>query len=212
MRATLVAVAASMLLVVGCSSSDGAKPAAVTGTNAPTTSSTIPPPTVVTKVDPKLGEILADKAGLTLYTLTNNNLPVPCDPTCAAIWPPVDVAPGGYLPTGGVGVGLLGVAPGPNETLIATSGGRPLYRYSKDKTPADTLGEGVKSFGGTWNVVKVGTGATTTAPSSTTSTTSTRTTEPDTTPETTPETTPDTTVETTTTAVTEPTVTGVDGN
>jgi len=212
MRATLVATAASVALLAACSGSDS-KPAAVTGTQAPVTSTTIPPPVVVTKVDPKHGEILADSAGLTLYTLTNNNLPVPCDPTCAAIWPPLEVTPGGHLPTGGVGVGLLGVAPGPNETLLVTSGTRPLYRYTKDKTPVDTLGEGVKSFDGTWNVVKVGTGATTTAPSSTTSTTTTRTTEPDTTPETTPETTPDTTVdETTTTAVTEPTVTGVDGS
>jgi predicted lipoprotein with Yx(FWY)xxD motif len=197
MRATLGAVAASILVLASCSSGDS-KPAAVTGTNAPTTSSTIPPPIVVTKVDPKLGEILADNAGLTLYTLTNNNIPVACDPTCAAIWPPVDVPPGGYLPTGGVGVGQLGVAPGPNDTLIVTSHALPLYRFTKDKTPADALGEGVKSFGGTWNVVKVGTGVSTLAPSSTTTSTTkaTQTTEPDTTPETTPETTPATTPDT----------------
>lgn len=187
------------LLLVACTGSD-TKPTAVTATVAPTTT-TIPPPAVVTKVDPKLGEILADSAGLTLYTLTNNNAAVACDPTCAAIWPPLEVAAGGLLPTGGVGVGLLGVAPAANNILVVTSGGLPLYRFTKDKVPADVQGEGVKSFGGTWHVVKVAGSASSTSSSSTSTTATPKTTpvtEPDTTPETTVETT-ETTVETTTT-------------
>jgi predicted lipoprotein with Yx(FWY)xxD motif len=190
----LVAIAASVL-VASCTGSDS-KPAAVTGTTVAPTTTTIPPPVVVTKVDPKLGEILADSAGLTLYTLTNNNIGVACDPTCAAIWPPLEVPPGGALPTGGVGVGLLGAAPGPNNILLVTSGALPLYRFTKDKVPADVNGEGVKSFGGTWHVVKVGSPTSSTAPSSTTTTAAPKTTvatEPDTTPDTTADTTPDTT-------------------
>lgn len=212
-RLVLVGIAA-LMLVAACGGS-GSKPAAVTGTTAPTTTTTIPPPVVVTKVDPKLGEILADSTGLTLYTLTKNNAAVACDPTCAAIWPPLEVPPGGALPTGGVGVGTLGVAPGPANTQVVTYGNLPLYRFTKDKAPADVNGEGVSSFGGTWHVVKVGASATSTSTSSSTSTTvaTTAATEPDTTPpETTPETTPDTTPDTTPTTVpAEPPTSGTTG-
>ncbi|HEX8770903.1 MAG TPA: hypothetical protein VF711_09055, partial [Acidimicrobiales bacterium] len=169
---------------------------AFTGTTQATTSTTIPPPLVVTKVDPKLGEILADSAGMTLYTLTANDVAVACETTCPSVWPPLEVPVGGSLPTGGIGVGPLGVAPGPNNTLLVTSGGLPLYRFTQDKTPADVNGEGIKSFGGTWRVVKAGASATSTTTSSTTTTAAPRTTDPPG-PETTEETAPDTTVETT---------------
>lgn len=203
MRANLIAIAVA-LLVAACGGSDG-KPAALTTTTQATTTTTIPPPTVVTKVDPKLGEILADSTGLTLYTLTANNVAVACETTCPSVWPALEVAPGGRIPTGGVGVGPLGVAPGPNGSQLVTAGGLPLYRFTQDKTPADVNGEGIKSFGGTWHVVKAGAATTSTVPSSTTTTKATKTTEttePATTdqtaPETTIETTPDTTVDTTT--------------
>src|SRR4051794_32348781 len=127
MRATLVAIAAAVLLAA-CGGGDS-KPAALTGTTEATTT-TIPPPLVVTKVDPKHGEILADRTGLTLYTLTANNVAVACETTCPSVWPPLEVPAGGMLPTGGVGVGPLGVAPGPNSTLLVTSGGLPLYRFT----------------------------------------------------------------------------------
>ncbi|MDQ6927101.1 MAG: hypothetical protein M3159_00375 [Actinomycetota bacterium] len=216
MRAILVAIAAALLLAA-CGGSS--KPAAVTGTTAATTSTTIPTPVVVTKVDPKLGEILADNTGLTLYTLTANtltantvaanNVAVVCDPTCAAVWPPLEVPAGGLLPTGGIGVGVLGVAPGPNSTQLVTSGGLPLYRFSQDKAPADTKGEGVKSFGGTWHVVKTGAGATSTTSSSTTTAAPKTTAAPDTSADTTPDTTADTTPDTTPDTTIDPTATTV---
>ncbi len=203
MGATLVAIAVALLLAA-CGGSDG-KPSASTGTAQATTSTTIPPPVVVTKVDPKLGEILADSTGLTLYTLTADNGAVVCETTCPSVWPPLEVAPGGLIPTGGVGVGPLGVAPGPKGTQVVTAGGLPLYRFTQDKTPADVNGEGIKSFGGTWHVVKAGAAATSVVPSSTTTTKATKTTgttapgpTEETAPQTTIETTPDTTVDTTT--------------
>jgi hypothetical protein len=48
---------------------------------------------------------------------------------------------------------------------VAGSGGQqvtenraPLYRFSGDQAAGATNGDGINSFGGTWHVVKVGTG------------------------------------------------------
>lgn len=56
----------------------------------------------------------------------------------------------------------------------ATLRGRPLYTFIGDSKKAVATGEGIKSFGGTWHVIK--TSATTKATSTTNSTPSTTTT------------------------------------
>lgn len=166
------AVFGMTVALAACSSGGSAKKAAlpVPVTVPPTT---VPPPVVITKSDPKLGTILADAQGLTLYTLTNKSgNAVKCDAACTAVWPPLDVPAGGFLPTGGPGVGTLGAAPGPTSSLIVTADALPLYRYTQDKLPADVKGEAITSFGGTWHVVKAQTeAASTTSSSSSTSTT-----------------------------------------
>ena len=50
---------------------------------------------------------------------------------------------------GGVGLGTVKIAGG----LQVTDNGDPLYRFSVDKAPGDSKGEGISSFGGTWHVV-----------------------------------------------------------
>ena len=61
-----------------------------------------------------------------------------------------------------------------NGFFQATLRGRPLYTFIGDSKKAVATGEGIKSFGGTWHVIK--TSATTKATSTTNSTPSTTTT------------------------------------
>jgi predicted lipoprotein with Yx(FWY)xxD motif len=106
---------------------------------------------VSTKHDAKLGTILADSKGLTLYTLTSAGQPLPCTGACVSVWPPLEV-PTGATPTGAAGVTGLGTTPAPDGNQLVTFQGKPLYRFATDKDSGDAYGQGIKSFGGVWNV------------------------------------------------------------
>lgn len=120
-------------------------------------------PTVTTKRDAKLGTILADAHGLTLYTLTNSGRAVDCTGGCQAIWPPL-TATAGAMPSGASGVGTLGTTSLSDGTVIVTAGGLPVYRFAEDEDSGDAYGEGMATFGGVWHVVHTGQGTASAAP------------------------------------------------
>lgn len=139
-------------------SSSGTSNAAMAAANAspvPTTTSTTtaPGPVVTTKRNPTFGPVLADGQGMTLYTLTANGQPVPCTGQCPAVWPPL-LASAGWTPSAS-GVSGLGTTTGADGALHVTYHGLPLYRFSKDSSPADANGEGISAFGGVWHVARV---------------------------------------------------------
>jgi predicted lipoprotein with Yx(FWY)xxD motif len=101
----------------------------------------------------KLGAMLVDAKGMTLYTLTNAGKPVACAGQCATFWPPPLLPSDATTATGGAGVSGLGTV-SMNGGIQVTERGDPLYRFSQDKAAGNTNGEGVKSFGGTWHIAK----------------------------------------------------------
>jgi predicted lipoprotein with Yx(FWY)xxD motif len=144
-----VAVGPVVLVAAACGSSSSTKAAPATGASAAKTGAAA---TVVsTKHDAKLGTILADSKGLTLYTLTSAGQPVPCTGPCLSVWPPLEV-PTGVTPTGAAGVVGLGTTPAPGGNQLVTFQGKPLYRFATDKDSGDAYGQGIKSFGGVWSV------------------------------------------------------------
>jgi predicted lipoprotein with Yx(FWY)xxD motif len=166
-----IAVAASAaLLLAACGSSGGkvsSQPPAASS-SAPTTtapsSQTETSKAIAMTASSSLGTILVDSKGMTLYTLTNNGKPVACTGQCLMVWPPLLLASGTTTPVGAAGVSNLGTAMQSGGTQVTYSGD-PLYRFSNDKAPGDTNGEGISAFGGVWHVVKVsGSTATTAAP------------------------------------------------
>jgi predicted lipoprotein with Yx(FWY)xxD motif len=105
---------------------------------------------VQTKHDAKLGTILADSKGLTLYRYTKDTTPgqSACSGACAKAWPPLTTA---GAPTLAAGVpGTLGTITRTDGTKQVTYNGVPLYRYAKDEDAGDTYGQGL---GGVWFVV-----------------------------------------------------------
>jgi predicted lipoprotein with Yx(FWY)xxD motif len=160
--AIVLCVVLALALSLGACGKSKKKAKATTTTSESTTSTTTTAPLVATKADAKFGTILADDKGMTLYTLTSAGAAVTCDATCAAVWPPLELPSGASAPTSTPDVTGLGTTAGPNGTTIVTHDGLPLYRFSRDQTPADALGEGIQSFGGVWHVVKIVTVSTTT--------------------------------------------------
>jgi predicted lipoprotein with Yx(FWY)xxD motif len=148
---------AALLTLAACGSSSKAS---VAPGAQPTTASTAPTPTtkgataaavVKTSASAKFGSILVDSTGMTLYTLTNAGAPVACTGQCATFWPPLMLAHGATTAVGAAGVTGLGTTTVAGGTQV-TDNGAPLYRFSMDKAPGDTNGEGISSFGGVWHV------------------------------------------------------------
>jgi predicted lipoprotein with Yx(FWY)xxD motif len=100
----------------------------------------------------KLGAILVNGAGMTLYTLSSEaGGVIKCSGGCLNVWPPVTLPAGVSAPTLGTGVtGAVGTITRPDGSVQVTYQGLPLYTFSRDKAPGDTNGNGIVAFGGTW--------------------------------------------------------------
>lgn len=101
--------------------------------------------------DAKLGPIVTDTKGMTLYRFDKDTAQPPksnCSGSCATAWPPVP-ADGAEAPAG-IAKSDLGSVTRADGTRQLTIGGWPAYRFAKDTKPGDTKGQGV---GGTWNAL-----------------------------------------------------------
>ncbi|MFF5446409.1 SCO0930 family lipoprotein [Streptomyces sp. NPDC012888] len=99
--------------------------------------------------DAKLGPVVTDAAGFTLYRFdkdTADPSKSTCDGDCAKAWPPV---PAGAKP-GGVDAARTGAVKRADGTEQLTIAGWPVYRFAKDTAPGQANGQGV---GGTWFAV-----------------------------------------------------------
>ncbi|MFF4211828.1 SCO0930 family lipoprotein [Streptomyces sp. NPDC001796] len=96
----------------------------------------------------KLGKIVTDGAGFTLYRFDQDTAEPPkssCDGDCAKTWPPVPAE--GATVASGIDTSLLGEVTRSDGTKQLTIAGWPMYRYAKDTKAGDVNGQGVK---GTW--------------------------------------------------------------
>ena len=142
-------VAALVVLAQGaCSSS----PKAASSTTTPTTAASTSPdsgtshPTVAIATT-KLGRVLVNSQGLTLYLYNKDIKPglSSCTDICAQVWPPLIVT---GTPTYGTGL-----TSSMFSTITRTDGshqlavnGKPLYRFSSDTVPGATQGQGEGDF------------------------------------------------------------------
>ncbi|MFD8749843.1 hypothetical protein ACFV0O_02465 [Kitasatospora sp. NPDC059577] len=147
-----------------CGSSGGAKSApAPAAPSPPATSSPAPagqPPaqsaaggTTVAVHDSKLGTILTDGQGRTVYLFEKDGPSMSaCDGTCAVAWPPLTTT---GTPQAGSGVSAadLGTVTRADHSIEVTYHGHPLYYFAGDHAPGDTNGEGSNAFGAGWYVL-----------------------------------------------------------
>ncbi|GAA0670522.1 SCO0930 family lipoprotein [Kitasatospora atroaurantiaca] len=104
------------------------------------------------RVDDKLGPVMTDGQGFTLYRFDKDTAKPPasnCSGTCATTWPPV-INDGSTSAGTGIDPSKLGEITRTDGTRQLTVGGWPAYRYAQDAAPGDTKGEGV---GGTWHAL-----------------------------------------------------------
>jgi predicted lipoprotein with Yx(FWY)xxD motif len=122
---------------------------------------------VKTVVSSKLGTILVDSKGFTLYRFSKDSTnKSACSAACAKVWPPL-LMTGSGSPVAGSGVTGLGTIAAAGGGRQVTYHGMPLYTFTADKSPGQVNGQDLTDSFGTWFVVATKGGSTaTTAPSS----------------------------------------------
>jgi predicted lipoprotein with Yx(FWY)xxD motif len=109
--------------------------------------------TKVALANSKLGHILVDSKGITLYDFVKDKgTTSACYGACAALWPPL-ITKGKPVAGRGVRASLLGTTKRKDGKLEVTYGGHPLYYFVTDRKPGQTTGQGVNQFGGPWWVI-----------------------------------------------------------
>ncbi|MGH3311973.1 MAG: SCO0930 family lipoprotein [Streptomyces sp.] len=112
---------------------------------------TAPAKTLDVKNTGKLGQVVTDSKGWTLYRFDEDSAAPSqsnCDGKCATAWPPVPAKDAEA--SLGIEADKLGKVERTDGSWQLTLGGWPVYRYAKDTKPGDTKGHGV---GGTWNAL-----------------------------------------------------------
>lgn len=109
--------------------------------------------TTVAVAKSRLGRILVDSRGITLYDFVKDKRGASsCYGACAALWPPL-ITKGKPHAGHGVRVSLLGTTKRRDGKLEVTYNHHPLYYFVTDRKPGQTTGQGVNQFGGPWWVL-----------------------------------------------------------
>ena len=146
-------VAAMALLTAACGGGGGAYGAGTPVAGA----SAAPAATATTLVlaNSKLGQILADRAGRSLYVFEadTGTTSVCISAGCVAEWPPF-IADGNPQVAAGLAADQLGTTTRADGARQVTYHGHPLYYFAGDTQPGSTAGQALNDNGGPWYVVR----------------------------------------------------------
>jgi predicted lipoprotein with Yx(FWY)xxD motif len=152
----LLALAALALVAAGCGSNNNSggsnSGGGAYGGASPTTGGQATAATVSTSTS-KLGQILVDGGGRTLY-LFQKDQPnqSACSGACASAWP-ADRSSGTPKASSGVNASRLGTTKRGDGTTQVTYNQHPLYYYSGDSAAGQQNGQNLNVFGAKWYVV-----------------------------------------------------------
>lgn len=140
--------ASAVVVVLGVVGTSAAAPAARSAKRAASV-------VIKTKTLPKLGTVLVNSKGHTLYMFVpDKHKKVTCVASCAAIWPPVKLPKGAKATAAGQAKSsLLGSDPNPSGGRVVTYAHWPLYTYVADTKAGVAKGQALKLNGGLWYVL-----------------------------------------------------------
>ena len=110
--------------------------------------------TTIKVASSRLGQILVDSSGRTVYLfLADSGTTSNCNsPGCVQNWPPV-LTNGAPQAGSGVSASLLGTTSRKDGTTEVIYAGHPLYYFIADTQPGQVSGQGIDAFGAPWYVV-----------------------------------------------------------
>jgi predicted lipoprotein with Yx(FWY)xxD motif len=149
---TFLASAAVIPLVALTVAACGGGGGAATASPRPSKPKAAPTKTAPVRIaNSRLGRILVDSTGRTLYLFKADvGMKSACSGACAVAWPPLT-----GKPTAGPGVtaSKLGTITRSDGKRQVTYNGHPLYLFALDHKPGDVKGQGVTAFGAAWFAV-----------------------------------------------------------
>ncbi len=122
------------------------------------TTTTAPPPSAVkisTATLPKLGPVLVNAEGHTLYIFEpDKHVKVTCVSACALVWPPAKLASAQKaVAAGETKAALLASDADPEGGSVVTYAGWPLYTFAGDSAAGTASGQHLNANGGLWYVI-----------------------------------------------------------
>jgi predicted lipoprotein with Yx(FWY)xxD motif len=145
-----LSLTALALIIGGCGSSSNGYSSS---SSQSSTSSSNGSMTVAAASGSKLGTVIVDSEGFTVYAFDKDKGTTPsCYGACAEAWTPVTTE---GAPTAGEGATTseLGTTKRKDGTVQVTYAGHPLYTFIEDQSPGDANGNGVTEFGGEWHAL-----------------------------------------------------------
>lgn len=141
-----------LIALAGCGSSNSTT--ASNSTEAATTSTSASSGggagTIDVADNPKLGQVLVDSQGNTVYMFEKDESDESyCNGSCAKVWPPV-TANGQPKAGSGVSASKLTTLKRDDGSTQVVFDGHPLYTYVKDEDTEDAYGNGLDQFGAEW--------------------------------------------------------------
>jgi len=99
---------------------------------------------------PKLGKVIVDSKGFTLYDFhKDKGMKSSCYGGCAELWPPLTTS-GAPKVQGGAMASKLAITKRSDGTTQVTYAGHPLYTYTADTKPGEAKGNDIDAFGAEW--------------------------------------------------------------
>jgi predicted lipoprotein with Yx(FWY)xxD motif len=155
----LTVLVAAGALAAGCGSGNNGSSSGGSGYGSHGSASTTPSTggqagtATVAAASSKLGMILVDGSGRTLYLFEKDQRDQSaCSGACAAAWP-VDQSSGTPKAGSGVNASLLGTIHRGDGTTQVTYNHHPLYYYAGDSQAGQQNGQAINAFGAAWYVV-----------------------------------------------------------
>ena len=143
------AVALSGLVVLAGCGSSGSSTTASSSTQAAAPTTTGGAATIDVADNPKLGQVLVDSQGNTVYMFEKDESDESyCNGSCAKVWPPVTT--NGQAKAGSGVSGKLTTLKRDDGSTQVVFDGHPLYTYVKDTDTEDAYGNGLAQFGAEW--------------------------------------------------------------
>lgn len=155
--AYVVAALIAVPLIAGCGSSKSKSASSATPAAAKTTATTAASggsgAETITAKRSRLGTILADGEGKTVYLFEQDRTTAStCSGACAQAWPPV-TTDGAPKAGSGAQAALLTTTKRSDGTMQVVYGGHPLYYFVRDRDAGDSYGQGINGFGAEWYVL-----------------------------------------------------------
>jgi len=152
-RLSLAAFALGLIGLValaGCGSSSTTASSTEAAATSSTASSGGGAGTIDVADNPKLGQVLVDSQGHTVYMFEKDESDESyCNGSCAKVWPPVTTK-GQPQAGSGVSASKLTTLKRDDGSTQVVFDGHPLYTYVKDEDTEDAYGNGLDQFGAEW--------------------------------------------------------------